>query len=325
MAHALAMTDGKTAMMYAGETPWHGLGTKLDEPATSREAITAAGLDYNVDLKPIYTGDGTLIPQRKAVVRDDSREVLGVVGNSYQPVQNHQSFGFLDSIVADGQLRYHTAGALGKGEKIWMLAKLPGEIRIKDSEDVTEQFLLLSNSHDGSSALRVFFTPIRVVCANTLGLAERRGRGQGVSVVHKGDLAAKVGEAQKILGLATKFYDSVEERINHLANHYPSREQLTAYFERLYPDSPDSKNKRAENVRSELFRLFEEGRGQDIPETKLTTWAAFNAVTEFVDHHRTTRGKTDRDRASSRLESAWFGSGASLKAKAWDEALDLAG
>lgn len=324
MAHELALTNGKEAMMYAGETPWHGLGTKLDEPASSEEAIKAAGLNYRVDLKPIYTGDGTLIPQRKAVVRDDSQEVLGVVGNSYQPVQNYQGFGFLDSIVADGRLLYHTAGALGKGEKIWMLAKMPGEIRVKNSEDVTEQFLLLSNSHDGSSALRVFFTPIRVVCANTLGLAERRGRGQGVSVIHKGDLAAKVGEAQKILGLAAQFYDSVEERINHLANHYPSQQQLATYFQRLYPDQEGSKNKRTENVRTELFRLFEEGRGQDIPETKFTTWAAFNAVTEFVDHHRSTRGTTDRERASSRLESAWFGSGAALKARAWDEALDLA-
>jgi hypothetical protein len=103
MAHELATTDGKTAMMYAGETPWHGLGTKLVEPATSREAITAAGLDYNVELKPIYTGDGTLIPQRKAVVRDDSRDVLGiVVRNSYQPVQNQQSFGFLDPSLPRG-------------------------------------------------------------------------------------------------------------------------------------------------------------------------------------------------------------------------------
>ena len=113
----------------------------------------------------------------------------------------------------------------------------------------------------GVQHLRVFFTPIRVVCANTLGLAERRGRGQGVSVIHKGDLAAKVGEAQKILGLATRFYDSLEDRINQLANHYPSRQQLTTYFERVYPDKDGAKNKRAENVRSELFRLFEEGQG----------------------------------------------------------------
>ena len=325
MPHDLATTNGQTAMMYAGETPWHGLGTKLDEPATAAEAIDAAGLNYHVDLRPIETDDGISIPQRKAVIRTDSNQVLGVVGNSYQPVQNQQCFGFLDSVVHDGQLRYHTAGALGKGEKVWMLAKLDGEIRIKDSEDVTDKFLLLSNSHDGSSALRVYFTPIRVVCANTLGMAERRSRGQGVSIIHKGDLNAKVGEAQEILGFATRFYDDLGDRINHLADHYPSRQQLELYFEALYPDQPDSKNKRAENVRNELFRLFEFGRGQDLPETRLTTWAAFNAVTEYVDHHRSTRGRTEQERASRRLESAWFGSGAKLKAHAWTAALEMAG
>src|SRR5262249_32939093 len=127
MAHNLATTNGKTAMMYTGEVPWHNLGTKLDQPATAREAIEAARLNYRVDLKPLNTDDGTIVPQRKAVVRTDTGKVLGVVGNSYVPVQNYQAFGFLDAVVAEGGLRYHTAGALGNGERIWMLAKLPSQ------------------------------------------------------------------------------------------------------------------------------------------------------------------------------------------------------
>lgn len=324
MPHEIATTDSRPAMAYFGETPWHGLGTELAEPATAAEAIDAAGLNYTVALHDVQTAGGVAIPQRKAVVRTDSSEVLGVVGNSYQPVQNHQCFGFLDSVVADEQLRYHTAGALGKGERIWMLAKLPGEIRIRDSEDATEKFLLLSNSHDGSSSLRVYFTPIRVVCANTLGAAERRGHRQGVSIVHKGDLTVKVAEAQETLGLARRFYDDLEENINRLAWHYPSRRQLNLYFESLYPDREDGRNRRAENVRKELVRLFENGRGQDIDETRLTTWAAFNAVTEYVDHHRSTRGRTPEERASRRLDSAWFGSGSRLKADAWRLAFEMA-
>ncbi len=156
-------------------------------------------------------------------------------------------------------------------------------------------------------------------------MAERRSHGQGVSIVHKGNLSAKVSEAQEILGFAKRFYDDLEGRINRLANHYPNRSQLEIYFASLYPDVPDAKNQRAKNVRNELFRLFEHGRGQEIPEIKLSTWAAFNAVTEFVDHHRSTRGKSDREKVSRRLQSAWFGSGASLKADAWAGALDLAG
>jgi len=325
MPHELATTNGQPSLMFVGQTPWHRLGTKLNEPATAAEAIEAAGLNYRVDLRPLETDDGLPVPQRKAVVRSDSNAVLGVVGNSYQPVQNYQCFGFLDSIVSDGRLRYHTAGALGQGERVWMLAKFPGEIRIKDSEDVTEQYLLLSNSHDGTSALRVYFTPIRVVCANTLGVAERRSRGQGVSIMHKGNLSSKVAEAQDVLGFAKRFYDNLDDNINRLAHHYPSRKQLETYFTNLYPDTPDSKNQRAKNIRKNLIYLFENGRGQNIPETKLTTWAAFNSVTEFVDHHRSTRGRTDDEKVSRRLESAWFGSGARLKADAWTAALEMAG
>lgn len=324
MPHELATTNGRTAMMYVGEAPWHGLGTKLDGPATAREAIEAAGLDYLAELRGVQTVDGITISNRKAVVRSDSGDVLGVVGNSYVPVQNHQAFGFLDAVVADGRLRYHTAGALGKGERVWMLAKLPDDIRVKGSDDITEKFLLLSNSHDGSSALRCFFSPVRVVCSNTLSIAERNGRGQGISIVHKGDLAAKVRQAQEVLGLAKRFYDDVQAQINRLASHYPSPRQLEEFFKQVYPDSPDGESSRTRNVRQEMLRLFEHGIGHDMPEIRHTTWTALNAVTEYVDHHRSTRGKTAEERSSNRLSSAWFGSGARLKERAWNLALQMA-
>ncbi len=324
MPHELATTNGRTAMMYFGETPWHRLGTPLKEPATAAEAIQEAGLDYQVELQPLLTDHWLDVSQRKAVVRTDSNEVLGVVGNSYQPIQNYQCFGFLDAVVADGRLRYHTAGALGKGERIWMLAKLPGEIRINNSEDVTEKYLLLHNSHDGTSSLRVFFTPIRVVCANTLAMAERRSRGtDGVSIAHKGNLEAKLGEAQEILGFAKRFFDDASEKINRLASYYPTRPQLDEYFRSLYPDKDEVENHRSRKTREKLFQLFEFGRGQNIPQTRLTAWSAFNAVTEYVDHHRLSRGGNQRQQASKRLKSAWFGTGAQLKQKAWQEILKI--
>ena len=324
MAHELATTNGRTAMMYAGEVPWHKLGTCLNEPATASEAIDAAGLNYLAELKSVQTQDGIPIPQRKAVIRSDSGEVLGVVGNSYVPVQNHQAFGFLDAIVADGSLRYHTAGALGKGERVWMLAKLPDSIRVKNSDDITDKYLLLSNSHDGSSSLRVHFTPIRVVCANTLAIAASNGRGEGVSIIHKGDLKTKIQQAQQVLGLARQFYDDAEEQIQRLANHYPSVRQLDEYFRQVYPDSSDGESSRTKNVRQEMLQLFEQGIGHDMPEIRHTTWTALNAVTEFVDHYRSTRGKSAMDRSSNRLESAWFGSGAKLKERAWEMAVKMA-
>jgi phage/plasmid-like protein (TIGR03299 family) len=325
MSHSIATTNGRPAMMFTGEVPWHKLGTKLDAPATAAEAIVAAGLDYEVQLTPLATVDGLDVSQRKAVVRYDTQQVIGVVGNDYVPVQNRQGFGFLDAVVGDSGLRYHTAGALGKGERIWMLAKLPEQIRVKNSDDLVDRFLLLSNAHDGSAALRVFFTPVRVVCSNTLSMAHRQGAGQGISIRHEGDLAAKIKQAQEVLGLAHRFFDDAQAKIDALASHYPTQAQLAGFFGQLYPDPEEPKhNARAANVRDELFRLFENGIGHDDPAIKRTSWTALNAVTEYVDHHRSSRGHDDAERTSRRLASIWFGSGANLKAKAWDLALEMA-
>jgi len=118
MAHILATTNGKTAMMYTGEVPWHRLGTKLNEPATAGEAVEASGLNYRVELKCLAITEGTAVPQRKSVARSCTGDVLGVVGNSYIPVQSYQAFGFLDAIVVEGGLCYHTVGARGKGERV---------------------------------------------------------------------------------------------------------------------------------------------------------------------------------------------------------------
>ncbi|CAN5880146.1 DUF932 domain-containing protein [soil metagenome] len=324
MAHELCNVNGRTAMMYVDEVPWHGLGTRLNAPATAQEAVSAAGLDYDVTLAELTTKDGIPVPSRKAVLRNDTNDVLGVVGNTYIPVQNRQAFAFLDSIVADGSLRYHTAGALRKGEKIWLLAKLPGQIRVRYSSDISEKYLLLHNSHDGSSALRVHFTSVRVVCCNTLSMAEREGRGEGIAIRHQGNLTAKIHQAREVLGIAHRFFDDLEGQFDLLARHHPSYAQVSGYFKALYPDPEEGNPSRAQNVRNELFRLFEHGQGQDIPEIKQTTWAAFNAVTEYVDHFRPTRAKTEFDRAANRLESAWFGSGSQLKQQAFQLALEMA-
>lgn len=323
MAHELAMTNGRAAMAYFGQTPWHKVGTRLENPATAAEAIEGAGLDYDAELTRMVTVDDIPVPDRMAVVRSDTRQILGTVGKSYRPVQNRECFGFLDALVADGRLRYHTAGALGQGERVWMLAKLPNDIRVKGSDDITEKYLLLSNSHDGTSALRVYFTPIRVVCANTLSIAEQGSRSLGVSIIHKGDLGSKVRQAQLVLGLATEFYEFTEAKIHRLASYYPSSYELQDYFRAVYPDMDGVESTRSKNVRAEMMRLFEHGMGHDIPAIRHTAWAALNAVTEFVDHHRSTRGKSGIEKASCRLESAWFGSGARLKQRAWALALDM--
>ncbi len=326
MSHELATTaDGRPAMMYAGTPPWHGLGTALENPATSAEALAAAGLDFTVELSPLQTAEGVPVPARNAAVRSDTGAVLGVVGDRYRPIQNRDCFAFMDGLSASGEVRYHTAGALGGGERVWMLAKLPGRIRILGGDDVTEKYLLLSTTHDGTAALRVHYTPVRVVCSNTLAMAHRGRSGPEVRVRHTGDPASKVAEARQILGTAEKFYEELAEGLNALARHTPKAAELEDYFQALYPDPKEGRNPaRSRNVREELFRLFERGIGQDLPETRHTSWAALNAVTEYVDHHRTGRGENVLQRRESRLTSAWFGSGARLKERAYRLALQMA-
>jgi phage/plasmid-like protein (TIGR03299 family) len=319
----IATTNGKRAFMFYGEEPWHRLGQKLEAPATAEEAIAASGLDYEISLTDVATVDGMMVPKTKAVVRYDNQTVLGTVSDRYCVVQNRQAFGFLDAVVADGGLRYHTAGALGRGEKIFLLAKLPGHLRVKQTEDIVEKYLLLSNSHDGSSALRVLFTPVRVVCQNTLSMALRQGSDQGVSIRHNGDLTAKIRDTQRVLGLATKFYDDAQAKIDRLASVSPTSGQLDQYFKVLYPDPLKDDNCKARQTRERLQELFGSGIGHDMSGIKGSWWVAYNAVTEMLDH-RTYRGRSEAERATNRLQAIWWGTAAKVKAQAWEAALDLA-
>lgn len=329
MAHNLATTDGKTAMFYCGEKPWHGLGTELDGPATAADAIKAAGLDWDVDMAPIQTTAGIEVPMGRAAIRRDTQGVLGLVGTQWTPIQNRECFGFLDGLVDDGGLRYHTAGALGRGERVWMLAKLPGDLRIEGTDDVSEKYLLLSNAHDGRSSLRVFFTPIRVVCQNTLNAAERATQRQGVSIRHTGSVHDKIAEARRVLGFADRFYTRFGEDANRMAKVTLNTAQVRSYFEAVIPGPEDpEKSPRAQKSAQEnwdaLEHLFVNGKGQDLPGVKRTLWAAYNAVTEWVDHKPLKDAGALEDRREARLVSNWFGTGATVKGRAFEAAMAMA-
>lgn len=322
------MAHNINSMMFTGERPWHGLGTEVQGEQTSAGAIKAAGLDWDVERRTAFINltqraDGfTPIIGKKAIVRKDTGHVFNVMGEGYTPVQNREAFGFFDDVVGTGGAIYHTAGALGAGERVWILAKLPGDIRINGTDDVTEKFLLLSNSHDGTSALRMFFTPVRVVCQNTLNIAlSGRGKGEGISIRHTRGIMKNVTEAQRALGLAVKFYDDLGGHMNTLAQRPMDRVALRAYLLNLVPDNKEAeRNTRTANIREAMEYNFHHGKGNQ----GKTLWDAVNAVTEYVDHDRSARGQ-GLDKASNRLESQWFGSGASLKSHAWDLALDVAG
>lgn len=310
------------SMMYFGAEPWHKLGKKVDHLQTSAEAIKAAGLDYTVEKQPVYVnrvdqGAFEAIPGSFATVRTDTKDVLGVVGSKYTVLQNKDAFSFFDAVVGVKEAMYETAGALGLGEKIWLLAKLPGYIRTM-GDDITDKYLLLSNTHDGSGSVQVMFTPIRVVCQNTLNVATSAGINKQ-KIRHTFSLGTKVEEVRKNLGIINQQFTIFEEATKRLAMVQVTNEAIASFVKDagLIPSEKDHST-RAQNIIDEVSRLFETGKGADLPGAKGTAWGLFNAVVEYVDYKR------GGDNQEKRAESLLFGSGAIVKQKAFDAALILA-
>jgi len=308
-------------IFYVGEKPWHGIGTELKNPATAKEAIMASRLDYPVVLEDVKTVSGIPIIGKKATVRTDTKTALGVVGDGYRIVQNTDAFSFFDTVVGEGQAIYHTAGALGLGERIWILAKLPKEIVVTKGDSI-EKYLVLTNSHDGKSSLRMYFTPVRVVCQNTLTMSLADAK-EGISIRHTGNIQAKVDEARRVLGLAVKFYDTFGTVVERLVDFKMDKRAAELYFTSLiFKEGADEDSTRLNNQRDELLSLFENGRGNDISAIRHSAWTAYNAVTEYADHNRTVKGV--KEDPSNRLKSIWFGTGAELKGRAFDRILEVA-
>lgn len=312
--HNLNESNGKVSMMYIGEAPWHNLGTKLDKPATAAEAIEAAGLGFTVEKVALKTERPNLpVWGHFATIRTDTNAVLGVVGSKYVPIQNHEAFTTFDSLVGEGEAIYHTAGALGRGAKIWILAKLPDYIRV-NGDDIVEKYLLLTNSHDGSGAVCVKLTPIRVVCENTLTMA-LSGVEQEVRICHVANAQDKLVKAHEILGLTNKLYAQLDQIFNGMSAKKVDSHMLHEYVKAVFPITSNKSHNRKNPIHQRVLELAEEGRGNEM--AKGTLWGAYNAVTEFVDHCRLPNAND-----SNRLKSIWFGSGERIKKLAFKVAVD---
>ena len=338
MAHNLNFRNGKASMMYVDKVPWHGLGTRLEDAATAEEAIQAAGLDWEVVKRPLFVvaGDGfARIKDKVAIVQrgqaGQGDTVFGVVSPSYTPLQNRDAFAFFDSIVGQGAAIYHTVGALGDGERVWVLAKLPESIHVANKDDV-DKFLLLSNSHDGRSSVQVKFTPVRVVCQNTLTMALEEGR--TVRVQHHRNLEVGLEHAKDMLGIINARYAKIEKVFGEMAKVSMQSPRLDEYLGLVFPDpaplnedeggykgSParirrDRALEQARFNRTESGRLLVEGRGNNEPAVRGTLWAAYNGIAEMIDH-RQEGMNPDRH-----LRSIWFGQGYHTKARAYGVAVD---
>lgn len=304
------MSSEIETMLYVGETPWHGFGTFVgDEPVTSDQALILSGLDWQVREEPLFAGT-IPVETHKAIVRSTDSRILGVVGKEYRPLQNFEAFSVMDSLVAEGCMRYHTAGSLRNGQRVWMLGKI-GSVDVVP-QDRVDQYLFLFNAHDGSHTLRILFTTTRVVCANTARIALHEGRGDGVSVRHTKNLKKRVENAAEVLGIARKKHQENADFLKLLART-PLNSRLFDDFARIIvpdPVDPDANPTKADNQRDVLTVLFESGRGQDIPGVTGTAWAALNAVTEYVNYCRISRGGNKAQ--ERRFEGSIFGSGSDI-------------
>ena len=331
------MVANINSIMYYGEKPWHGIGTEFDHPATAAEAIKAAKLDWEVQAIPIYAGmpdinDSSKINEyipvkdERATVRMDTKDTLGVVGRLYTPIQNVECFSFFDGVVGEGKAIYEVCGALGSGETIWMLARMDGELRILKTDDIVKKYLLLTNSHNGTSTMRMFFSGIRVVCQNTLNLANTEVEKSGDNIVrikHLPGVHNKVEAAKEILGLVDKTYKELQQTYDSLARYQVNDKWLTNYVKEIVPaKDEDEVSTRTENVRNGILSRFG-SESNSLPGISGSAWSAFNSATEYIDHY-SIYSKEKKNNPTSRFASIFIGRGAEFKQRAFNVAVEMA-
>lgn len=320
MAHEIDQSTGKAAIFVTGEPAWHRLGTVVEQAQTSAEAIKLAHLDWQVVKKPCFADiDGQHVETNSfATVRSDTKKILGVVGSSYLPFQNHEAFDFMDSLVGEKLAMFGTAGALRGGRRVWMMARIPQEYRIA-KDDVVKPYVLLTNSHDGTQAVRMIPTTVRVVCQNTLNLALRAATSsEGLTITHNQLLESRIAEARAKFGIIAKRLSEFELQAQAMAKKTMTSEQLATFFTKLVEGRSEKSQK------TQLEAWFENLHNERnyLPEIKGTVWAALNAVTEYADHGMGAAGSDETEKLDGRLSSMWFGTSNAL---ARSKALDTTG
>ena len=346
----ISINNGRAEMFYAGATPWHGLGTGLTGLATSAEAIEAAGLNWKVEKRPLFyssvaEAEGRTISTATnrasnlfATVRADNNRMLGVVSEDFHILQNREAFSWFDAIVGEKATMYETAGALRGGARIFILANLNGVVRVI-GDDVIKKYVCLAHGHDGSLAVWILRTGIRVVCQNTLtqALNEARGRlsraeGGAIRFLHFANLGTRLDEVRNALGIINVQFEVMAEAARKLAAVQLTQDAVSNYFKSVVVPPADlaevaaGKRKfgpRTVSLLEDLDRLFVEGKGSELPGVHGTAWGAFNSVVESVDFRRKSASGPNTTEAEFRTDDILFGTGSNIKQKAWDRALAL--
>jgi len=344
MAHQIKFNEktGQYSFFSVKEKAWHGLGQIVEGYPTSKEALELAGLNYTVEKRPLFTYDtenynadkdeDIIIPEIEvpnyfATIRTDTDQVLGLVGNDYKIVQNVDAFTFFDSIVGGDGIMYETAGALGKGEKIFITAKLPDYIKV-GSDDLIEKYIFLTTSHDGSGSITAAFTPVRIVCANTLSMA-LNNCANVVKIRHTDSAQEQLKQAHKIMGISNTLTAQLDAIFNQWAKvKITDKEVLRLIQETMSPSKEvlDNVRKGATDALSTVFTNVCENAfvyamsspTQQTETTKGTLFGAYNAITGYYQNVK--EYKTDEDK----LNSILFGTGLQRSQNAFRLCTDFA-
>ena len=310
MAHNIHLNEqtGKHSFFSVKEKAWHGLGQIVSEYPTSAEAIQFAGLDYRVEKRRLFTFDSgnsfgnsdtvkptVEVPSYYATVRGDNDAVLGLVGKDYQVVQNRDAFSFFDAIVGGEGIQYETAGALGKGERLFVTAKLPDYIRV-GSDDLIEKYLFLTTSYDGFGAITAAFTPVRIVCQNTLNAA-LHNHTNSIKIRHTANAQQRLQQAHKLMGITNTLSSELEELFNQWTKVpitdsevkkliqlalAPGKEALQG----LGTERKELLSTQFQNVCEQAFQYALSNPTQQIQTAKGTLFGAYNAVTGYYQNVR---------------------------------------
>ena len=320
MAHELEIVNGVAQMAYVGEKPWHGLGVEVSNDLTPAQIMEKAGLNWSVEKKDLtIEGTNIKVPGHQALIRSTDNKILDVVGEDWNPVQNAEAFEFFSEYVLAGDMEMNTAGSLKGGRNVWALAKVKESFTIL-KEDQVDSYLLFSNPHQYGKAIDVRFTPIRVVCNNTLTMSLNAQSKNQVKLNHRSVFDAET--VKTTLGIAHEKFAKYKEMAEFLASKKFSVDSLIQYYNDVFPHTYNKDKGVKVTKADDLTKTAKAAMAvlDTQPGAKLgegTWWQAFNSVTFLTDHQM---GRT----ADTRMESAWFGINQARKVKAANLAVEYA-
>lgn len=309
------------SMFSVKETPWHGLGKIIKDAPKFEDILRLAGLDWTVSMQALYLGEknGSSEVTQRAIMRDSDKSVLGFSGTRWEPIQNKDALNFFKPFYDKGAVKFETAGSLRLGQRIWFLAALNSDpIKIAKNDEV-KKYLMFSNGHDGKMAIRIGFTPIRIVCANTLAMAHNNAESKLLRIFHSSKNQENLDKIQEIINLANQSFEATAEQYKKLVTiKNISKKDVQKYVDIVFYNGSQAESDREkiarEKINENILRLFETGHGNDAKDVRGTAWALYNGVTQYLSYEQ---GR-DQD---IRMDNLWFGAAKTTNEKALEAAL----